>query len=82
MQSLDLSGLASSDLPRHAAPRRVSVYQARLGIILSYATKGAPRHVQIPWTLFNDHAPFLRSVVYAYDRDPMIHVFQKGREIK
>jgi hypothetical protein len=47
-------------------------------VILSYATKGAPSHVQLTWDTFNAFAPFLRSVVYIHEHDPQVHLFHKS----
>lgn len=66
-----------NDFARQAEPRRISVYQARLGIILSYATEGAPTQVRLTWETFNDYAPFLRSVVYVYGHNPKSQFFKK-----
>ena len=74
---LQFFGLDISDFAQNAAPRRVSAHQARIGVILSYPTKSAPRQVDMTWELFNAYAPFLRSVVYAYDQKPNIHYFKK-----
>ena len=79
VQRLQFFGLDINDFARNAEPRRVSVYQARLGIILSYPAKGAPHRVDMTWELFHPYAPFLRSVVYAYDQDPQIHDFKPNQ---
>ena len=74
---LQFFGLDINDFARQAEPRRISVYQARLGIILSYATEGAPTQVHLTWETFNDYAPLLRFVVYVYGHNPKIHFFKK-----
>jgi hypothetical protein len=76
LSKLQFFGLNINDFARHAQPQRVSVYQARVGLILSYATKGAPSHVQMTWETFNTHAPFVRSMVYIHDNAPKLHIFK------
>jgi hypothetical protein len=71
-------GLDINDFAQQAQPRRVSMYQARLGIILSYATKSAPTQVHMTWNTFNVFAPFLRSVIFVHDQEPQIQTFEKA----
>ena len=78
MARLQFFGLDIQDFAQNATPRRVSAHQTRIGVILSYATTSAPRQVDMTWELFNAYAPFLRSVVYAYDQEPSMHDFKKG----
>jgi hypothetical protein len=51
-----------------AAPQRLSAWTARVGAILTYSTKGAPGHVDLKWTLFNDEMLAARAVIFAYDK--------------
>ena len=69
------------DFAMNAKPRRVSVYQARLGIILGYPVEDALRTVKMKWDTFNQHAPFLRSVVYVHDDPPLEHFFVKDKAV-
>ena len=48
--------------------KRLKAAGTRLGAILTYSTKGAPRHVELTWTLFNPKEPTVRAVVFAYDK--------------
>lgn len=69
-------GLDIRDFAVNAKPRKVGVYQGRVGIILSYpvpvlTTERGPRRITLKWETFNRHAEFLRSVVYIHDRDPV-----------
>lgn len=70
LSRLNFFGLDINDFARNSTPRRVGVYQARLGVILSYSTKGTPSAVEMKWETFNDHVSFLRSAVYEFDKDP------------
>jgi len=73
-------GLNIRDFAVNSTPRRVGVYQARVGIILVYPVahttrtvpgQWQPRSVQLQWNTFNRHAGFLRSIVYIHDDDPI-----------
>ena len=79
LQRLNFFGLDINDFALNSQARRVSVYQARVGVILSYSTKGPPLTVEFTWKMFNKHATFLRSVVYVHDEDPAEHMFIADR---
>lgn len=64
---LDFFGVDFKDFARQAARRRLSTVNARVGVILSYSTKGPPDHVKITWGNFNWALYSLRSVVFAYE---------------
>ena len=65
---LDFFGIDFKDLAARPEARRLAAATARVGAILTYSTKGAPRHVELKWTLFSDKAPAVRAVVFAYDK--------------
>jgi hypothetical protein len=73
LSRLDFYGIDSQDLAARPEPRRLAAATARVGAILTYSTKGPPRHVQLKWTLLNDRvpgasAPAVHAVIFAYDR--------------
>jgi hypothetical protein len=74
---LNFFGLNINDFALNAAPRRVSVYQARVGVILSYRPKTSSAKVAMRWETFNEFAPFLRSIVLVGDDDPQEHFFRE-----
>ena len=76
LDRLDFYGLDFRDFALRPEARRVSMYQARMGVILSYSTKGAPGSVRMIWDSFNQHLPFVKSHVYVYDRDAEKHYFE------
>ncbi len=78
---LNFFGLNIKDFALNAKPRRMSVYQARLGIILAYPSPGMTRSVKMKWDTFNQHAPFLRSIVYVHDDKPSEHFFVKDKAV-
>ncbi len=64
----DFFGIDFKELAARPERRRLAAATARVGAILTYSTKGAPRHVELKWTLLNDKAPAVRAVVFAYDK--------------
>jgi hypothetical protein len=72
---LNFFGLDIADFALNADPRKVSVHQARVGIIWTYPTKVTPRDVAFTWQAYSEFAPFLNSVVLVGNEAPMRHVF-------
>ena len=68
LDRLDFYGIDYRDFSVRPPRQRLSAASARVGAILTYSTKGAPRHVELKWTLFNDKEPTVRVVVFAYDQ--------------
>jgi hypothetical protein len=68
LDRLDFYGVQFKDFAMRAEPRRLSAWTARVGAILIYATKGAPGHVALKWTLFNSEMLASRAVIFAYDK--------------
>jgi hypothetical protein len=76
---LSFFGLNINDFAMNAEPRRVSVHQARVGLILSYPTRTTPADVAVQWTTFSEHAPYLRSIVLIGNESPAEHYFRENR---
>lgn len=71
------------DFALNAEPLPVSMAQARVGVIVSYPAKTDPQRVQLRWESFSRYAPFLKSVVFAFDEKPSEHFFRPDeREFK
>jgi hypothetical protein len=68
LDRLDFYGVDFKDFAMRAEPRRLSAWTARVGAILTYSTKGAPGHVDLKWTLFNQEMLAARAVIFAYDK--------------
>ena len=68
LDRLDFYGVDFKDFAMRAEPRRLSAWTARVGAILAYSTKGAPGHVDLKWTLFNNEMLAARAVIFAYDK--------------
>ena len=69
-------GLDITDFALNAPPRRVHVAQARVGVILTFPAKEVPKSVDVKWTTFSEHAPFIHSVLMIGDEKPREHDFQ------
>ena len=76
---LNFFGLDIRDFALNASPRKVSVYQARIGIIITYPSPGPPRTVSFKWEMFNPYATFLRSTVFALDEPVSQQTFVKEK---
>lgn len=79
LKRLNFFSLDINDFALNAEPRPVNVYQARLGIILSYPSKLTPSKIELRWDLFSQFAPFLRSIVLVNDNDPVEHIFRENQ---
>lgn len=69
-------GLDIRDFAMNAAPHRVSVAQARVGVMLNYPTKNFPKKTRIQWETYNQFAPFLKSTIYPFDKPAIEHFFR------
>ena len=78
---LNFFGLDIRDFAMNAEPRRVSVAQARVGIILSYPSTGHPTNITARWDTFNRYAPFLKTIVYEFDEAPAEHFFRPDEPV-
>ena len=68
LERYDFYGLDYRDFSVSPGHKRLNAASARLGAILTYSTKGVPRHVELTWTLFTSREPTVRAVVFAYDK--------------
>jgi hypothetical protein len=68
LDRLDFYGVDFKDFAMNAEAQRLSAWTARVGAILTYSTKGAPGHVELTWTLFNDQMLAAPAVIFAYDK--------------
>lgn len=65
---LDFYGLDFTDFAKRAEKKRVSVANARVGIILTYSTKGTPDTVKVTWDMFNRSVWSVEAVCFAFDQ--------------
>ena len=62
---IEFYGVDFKDFAVAAEPRRLSAWTARVGVILTYSSKGMPRQVEATWDLFNDRVRTARAAVFA-----------------
>ncbi|MEE2844483.1 MAG: hypothetical protein VX761_08230 [Planctomycetota bacterium] len=71
-------GLDIRDFALNAPPRRVNVYQARVGLILNYRPSFPVRQLTVEWDTYNKYAPMLKSLVLVNDEAPFTQFFVKN----
>ncbi len=76
LSRLNVFGLDINDFALNAAPRRIHIAQARVGVILTYPADKIPSGVEVTWSAFSEHAPFVHSVVLVGQEKPTTHDFQ------
>lgn len=64
---IDFYGLDFKDFAIQAERKKVSMANARVGVILSYDTKGPPGTVKLTWDRFNRYVWSVNMFVFAYD---------------
>ena len=64
---IDFYGLDTLDFATRAPRRKVSMINGRVGIILSYSTKGTPSEVSVKWETFNDALKVIDAVGIAFE---------------
>jgi hypothetical protein len=77
---IDFYGLDFKDFAQRAEPRRVPLASARVGVILSYSTKGTPSRVQVTWDRFNRFIWMVNMIVYAFDDTQRVTLSRLGME--
>ncbi len=65
---IDFYGLDLRDFAVQAEKRKISMANGRVGLILSYSTKGTPREVDVTWDKFNSAIKTVDSVVFVFDK--------------
>jgi hypothetical protein len=68
VERIDFYGLDFKDFAQKADKRRVSMINARVGVILSYPVKSSPQQVEVAWDLFNKYVWGAQMVVFAFDK--------------
>ncbi len=67
---LNFFSLDINDFALNAEPRRVSVHQARVGVILTFPSRQTPRTATVQWDIFTEFAPFINSVLLIGNEAP------------
>lgn len=65
---IDFYGADVRDFVRRAEPRRVSVANGRVGIMLRYSTKGPPNEVRLTWDRFSPALNNVEAVIFPFDK--------------
>lgn len=76
LSRLNFFGLDINDFALNTAPRRVNVAQARVGVILTFPARQAPQSVDVKWSAYSEHAPYVHSVIMVGNEKPAEHDFQ------
>jgi len=80
VQRVDFYGLEFKDFAQQAEHRRVPMSSARVGVILSYSTKGTPNSVHVTWDRFNRFIWTVHMIVYAFDDTFRVALSRVGLE--
>ena len=80
VQRCDFYGLDFKDFAKRAERRRVGIASARVGIILSYSTKGSLDSVRLTWNRFNDYIWTINVVVFAFDETSKVTLSRLGKK--
>ena len=78
LSRLNFFGLDIRDFAENAPPRRVSTYQSRVGVILTFDAESMPSDLVFNWSQFNEHAPILKTTVFEHDQPPQVQLFHKS----
>ena len=81
---LDFYGLDFTDFAKRAEKKRVSLANARVGIILTYSTKGTPDTVKVTWDMFNRSVWSVEAVCFAFDESyrPVFSKLERNSEFE
>jgi hypothetical protein len=72
LERLDFFGPEFQDFARSPPARDVSVYNARVGIILSFPAEAAPETLAFEWDYFDSRRPVFRSRFFAFEEDQSV----------
>ncbi|MDP6553189.1 MAG: hypothetical protein QGG71_00895, partial [Pirellulaceae bacterium] len=75
---IDFYGLDFKDFAVQAERKKVSMANARVGVILSYSTKGSLGTVKLTWDRFNRHVWSANVIVFAYDEAQKVTLSRIG----
>ena len=76
LSRLNFFSLDINDFALNAEPRKVSVHQARVGVILTFPSSDSPKEVSVQWDKYSEYASYIHSVVLVGDEKPSQHYFQ------
>ena len=70
-----------ADFNEKAKPKRISVPQARIGLIVTYSAQQSFRIVRMTWSAISAQAPSLRSAIFTGDQDPKSYTFTQDSNV-
>jgi len=65
---IDFYGLDLRDFAMQSERRKVSMANGRVGVIMSYASDGAPVNVSVTWDMFNSVVRSVDAIVFALEK--------------
>lgn len=65
---IDFQSLEKLDFMTNAPRAKVSMYNGRVGIIMSYSTKSPPQEVSVKWDVFNEVVQSVDTRIIAFDK--------------
>ena len=68
LDRLDFFTLDIRDFAKKQARKKVGVANARVGMILSFPTKGNFQSASLEWSFFNEVTPLLNTMTYVFDQ--------------
>ena len=68
LDRLDFFTLDIRDFAKKQARKKVGVANARVGMILSFPTKGNFQSASLEWSFFNEVTPLLNTITYVFDQ--------------
>ena len=68
LDRLDFFTLDIRDFAKKQERKKVGVANARVGMILSFPTKGNFQSVSLEWSFFNEATPLLNTMTYVFDQ--------------
>ena len=68
LDRLDFFTLDIRDFAKKQERKKVGVANARVGMILSFPTKGNFQSASLEWSFFNDVTPLLNTMTYVFDQ--------------
>jgi len=66
-ERIDFYGLDLRDFAMHADPRKISMANGRVGVIMSYACEAAPAKVSVTWDMFNSVVRSVDAIIFELD---------------
>jgi len=76
LSRLDFYGLDFKDFARRPTPKDLSIYHARMGIILTFPSAELLNEVVLKWEKYTKRVPFIRADVFVDDEPPYRAYFE------